>query len=93
MALLTRMKSLLQCRDGGDVMARLGWLLVLFGLATIVVSASPFVFVMVTSDDPSVNPAIQGMLMAVGGFAGILMAAFGGAFVHKARTGKWPLGF
>ena len=74
-------------------MARLGWFLVAFGLVIAAASAAPFLYVMATSDDPTINPAEQGILMAVGGFVGLLVAAVGGSVVYKARHGRWPVGF
>jgi hypothetical protein len=74
-------------------MARLGWFLLVLGLAVAVASAAPFVYVVATSDDPTINPAPLGVLMALGGFIGLLVAACGGSLVFKARRGKWPPGF
>ena len=59
-------------------MVRLGWFLVAFGLVAAAVSAAPFVYVLATADDPTINPVGQGILMAVGGFVGLLVAAVGG---------------
>jgi hypothetical protein len=74
-------------------MERLGWLLLAFGLMAAAASAYPFLYVMITTDDPTINPGSLGVLMACGGFAGLLVAAFGGSAVCKARTGHWPAGF
>jgi hypothetical protein len=75
-------------------MARLvGWALVEVGLLVAAVSATPFVFVIMTSGDPTINPARQGVLMAVGGFVGLLAAAVGGSVLFRERRGTWPLGF
>jgi hypothetical protein len=74
-------------------MARLGWFLVAIGVAVAVASAVPFFYVIVTSGDPTINPALQGVLMAVGGFVGLLVAAVGGCVVFRSRRGKWPAGF
>jgi hypothetical protein len=74
-------------------MARLGWFLLALGLTAAAASAAPFVYVVTTSDDPTINPAGLGILMALGGFLGLLLAAFGGSVVYKARRGKWPPGF
>jgi hypothetical protein len=73
--------------------ACLGWFLLAVGLVAAAASAAPFIYVMATSDDPEINPAIQGVLMAVGGFVGLLVAAVGGSVIFKARHGKWPAGF
>ncbi len=74
-------------------MARLGWLLVVSGLVAAVASACPFLYVVATSGDPTINPAPLGVLMVCGGFPSLVVAAFGGAVVVKARTGEWPAGF
>jgi hypothetical protein len=74
-------------------MARLGWFLVAFGLIGAVASAAPFVYVITTNPDPTINPALQGVLMSVGGFVGLLLAALGGCIVFKARRGRWPAAF
>ena len=80
-------------RGRGCAMARLGALLFMLGLGGAVASAAPFVYVVATSDDPTINPAPLGMLMTVGGFVGLLVAAFGGVLIYRARRGKWPPGF
>jgi hypothetical protein len=56
-------------------------------------SAAPLLSAVTTTDDPTVNPALQGVLMAVGGFVGVLTDAFGAASVLKSHTGRWPTGF
>jgi hypothetical protein len=70
-----------------------GWFLVACGLAAAAASAAPFVYIVASSADKTINPAPLGVLMVVGGFASLLVAAFGGAIVFKARVGKWPPGF
>ena len=74
-------------------MGQLGWFLVASGLVVAAASAYPFVYVIATSSDPTINPASQGVLMVCGGFAGLMAAAWGGSMVFKDRTGKWPVGF
>jgi hypothetical protein len=54
-------------------MARLGWLLLASGLAAAAASAAPFLCVTATTDDPTISPVREGMLMAVGGFVGLLV--------------------
>ena len=66
-------------------MLRLGWSLVALGLLVAAGSAVPFVYVIATTNDPTINPVGQGMLMVIGGQVGLLVAAIGGFFVYKAR--------
>jgi hypothetical protein len=74
-------------------MAYLGWFLVAFGLVATATSVYPFLYLMATNDDPTINPVTQGILMALAGFVGLVLAALGGSVIFKARRGQWPAGF
>ena len=67
-------------------MARYGWNLVALGLAAAAASAAPFVYAVATRDDPSLIPAVQAVLMTLGGFTGLVLAVVGGTLVFKARS-------
>ena len=48
--------GLVQLGEGGTNMARVGWFLIVVGVAMAAASVAPFVYVALSSADPTVNP-------------------------------------